>query len=133
VDQVSDAVGKLPHIRLGLIERKRSRGASVAILANQRVDLGLFAEALNARREDEQFASIGNCHAGSVNRLVGHPRGAKLIGLHHGDNLLQWLVKKRDVLVATGTRGFQVRFEIVPHIDAARDQLVMFIPTHDDL
>ncbi len=65
------------------------RRADVAVLADERVDFRLLAEPLQAGRDDDQLAAVGQRHPRAIDRLVRHPRAEELVALHDAHDFLQ--------------------------------------------
>ena len=69
----------------------------VAVLADERVVGGVFAELLQSGREDDEFAAVGDHHACAVDGLVAEPGGAELLGVEEDDDLPDGLVHEVEV------------------------------------
>src|SRR5258708_33531936 len=75
------------EIRIARHRFKSSRSSAIAVLANQRIDGCVFAELLYAGREDDQLRTLGQRHAGTIDRLVAQPRAVKLMRIEINDSL----------------------------------------------
>ena len=120
-------MGQVLHVGLLPIEFHDTGRAAVAVLADQRVDIGLFTKPLEPGREDQEFAPIGQGHPRAIDRLVGNPGAEELVPLHHADDFLQGFVEHRDVLFAGLPGGGEVRLQIVADKDARVDQFAAFV------
>ena len=103
-------------------DRSQSLGrAPVAVLADQPVDLGVFAELLQPRGEHDQFAAVGHHHARAIDRLVAEPGALEFVRIEIHHDLLQGLVEQVEVHLLRQARAERERLHVVADIQAAHD------------
>ncbi len=133
IHQVGGGMGQVLQIGLDPILLHHPRRAAIAILANQPVDVRLFAETFQPRRNDQKLAAIGQGHPRAIDRLVGHPGAEELVGLHHANHFLDRLVEDGDVLLARMPGRRQIGLQIVADVQARVDETICLVASHDDL
>ena len=79
-------------------------GAPVAVAADQGVDRRILAESLDAGGEHDQFAVVGDRHAGAVHRLVAQPGAVHLRRVEPAGDPLERFVDDVDIRLL-GQRG----------------------------
>ncbi|MPN08438.1 hypothetical protein SDC9_155720 [bioreactor metagenome] len=132
VNQMRGGMGQILKHRLLSPQLHDPRRAAIAVPADHRVDLRLFAKAAESRRDDQEFAAVGHGHAGAVNRLVGHPGAAEFVALHHRDHLLERR-HDGDVLLRRPIRRVVIGLEVVADEYSGVRQLAGAIIGHDHL
>ena len=55
--------------------------SAVAVLADEEIDGGVFAELVDAGGEDDELRVVGERHAGAVDALVAEPGALELVGV----------------------------------------------------
>src|ERR1019366_10168473 len=73
VDEMGGGAKVIAQLSVGFNRSQRRGRAPITVFANQSVNLSVFAELLQARGEDNQFASVGHRHSGAIDRLVAQP------------------------------------------------------------
>ena len=101
----------------------------IAVFADERVDFLLFAEAFQARRDNEEFAAVGHRHPRAVNRLVRDPSRVELVALHHRDDFLERR-RDRNVLTARRFSRFEINVQLVSDVNAGMAEVSVFVVSH---
>src|ERR1700735_467959 len=68
--------------------------ATIAVFADQPVDGPVFAKFPDTRSQDDQFRTVGQCHACAVDCLVAQPCTVELVRIEMNDNLLQGYIHR---------------------------------------
>ena len=84
---------------VALEDLERVQAAAVAVLADEPVDRLVFAELVDAGREDDELAAVGHGHARAVDGLVAEPCGRELGGVEVDDALPDAVLHVVDVLL----------------------------------
>src|SRR5215468_7399696 len=79
VNQVSSRPQVVRKFTVCISRRQRGRSTAVSVFPNHSVDHTILPERVNARRENDQFRTIGQGHARPVDRLVAEPGTVKLM------------------------------------------------------
>jgi len=95
---------------------------SIAVLADQRVDILIFAKLIYARRKDDQLRTVGQCHACTVDSLVAQPCAVKLMRIKINDGLLDGCLRRLEVHFPTQFGGAVKPLDIVADKKAAERQ-----------
>lgn len=101
-------------------------GGAVAELADEAVDLGVFAEYFHFRCEDDEFAFVGDGHAGAVDGLVAEPGAVEFLGVEVDDHLGRFFVELVEVDGDGKLAGFLEGLVIVPDVESAGDEGTVF-------
>ena len=73
------------------------RRGDVAVPADQRVVVRVFAELPYTGGEDDQFAAVGHGHTRAIDAFVADPRTAKLFGIEINDGFVYLTVEHGEV------------------------------------
>src|SRR6266404_1676564 len=85
------------EIRISIHRVERRRSSAIAVLADQGVDGWVFAESPYTGREDDQLRTIGQRHAGAVDRLVAEPCAVKFMRIKIDDSLLDGRIEYLEI------------------------------------
>src|ERR1700712_4966284 len=97
--------------------------AAIAILADECIDGGIFAEFADAWCEHDQFGSVGQGHAGPVDAFVAEPGAAELKRIEENDSLPDLPRHHLKVDLEAQACGMLEAFCIIADVHAADDQL----------
>ena len=112
---------------------ERARGAAVAVLADEDVDGGVFAELVDAGSEHDQFCVVGERHAGAVDALVAEPGAAELVRVEEDDCLLDLAVHHHEVDLEAERGGEFKALGVVADVQAANDEFACGVLAYDRL
>src|SRR5712691_10710257 len=85
------------EIRISLHRFERRRSSAIAVLPDQGVNGRVFAESPDTGCEDDQLRTIGQRHAGAVDRLVAKPCAVKFMRIKINDSLLDGRVEYLEI------------------------------------
>src|SRR6266404_1436041 len=85
------------EIRISIHRFERSRSSAIAVLPDQGVNGRVFAESPDTGREDDQLRTIGQRHAGAVDRLVAEPCAVKFMRIKIDDSLLDGRIEYLEI------------------------------------
>src|ERR1700677_4110804 len=131
VDQMSRRAQVAAEIRIGTHGFERGRRSAVAIFADQCVGIFVFAKFLYTRREDDQLCTVGERHAGTVDRLVAEPGAVKLVRIEINDSLADRCVQRLEVYFQAQRSGAVKALNIVTDKKAAHCQPVTLRASDD--
>src|SRR5580693_1941123 len=85
VYEVSSRAQVVGEIGIRTYGCESGRRSTIAVLADQAIDSQIFAKFLDARRQDDQFRTVGQCHARTVDGLVAQPCAVELMRVKIND------------------------------------------------
>src|ERR1700675_2934813 len=113
------------EIRISIHRFERRRSSAIAVLADQRVDGWVFAESSYAGSEDDQLRTVGQRHAGAVDRLVAKPCAVKLMRIKINDSLLDGRFEYLEIDFQAELGGTMEALGVVADEKAAHGQSVV--------
>src|ERR1700733_1712483 len=106
-------LGRQIGILLHLLQR--GRGAVVAESANHAVDGGILSKLLHPGSEHNQLRSIGQRHAGAVDRLIPQPGAVEFFRIEVDHGLAYGPIEQLHVDLNAELRGQAETFQVIPH------------------
>src|ERR1700731_3879795 len=85
------------EIRISIHRFERCRSSAIAVLADQGVDGWVFAESSYTGSEDDQLRTVGQRHAGAVDRLVAEPCAVKFVRIKINHSLLDGRIEYLEI------------------------------------
>src|SRR5260370_535555 len=113
------------EIRISMYCFERRRSSAIAVLADQDVDGWVFAESSYAGSEDDQLRTVGQRHAGAVDRLVAKPCAVKLMRIKINDSLLDGRFEYLEIDFQAELGGTMEALRVVADEKAAHGQSVV--------
>ena len=133
VDQVRSGAEVSGECGIFLDQRESSRRSAVAVLADELVDGGVFAELMHSGSEHDELGSVGQSHAGAVDALVAEPGAAELVRIEEDDGLFDLAVEHLEVDLERERGGEVEALDVVADVEAADDELSRCIFADDGL
>src|SRR5271154_6999611 len=98
---------------------QRGRSAVISVFANQTVDGGIFAEFLDAGRENDELCVVSQGHARSIDGFIAQPRAVKLVRIEIDNSLLNRLFEHFEIDLETEVGSKMKTLGLVADVEAA--------------
>src|SRR4029077_17261315 len=97
---------------------------AIAVLSDQGVNGWVFAESSYAWSEDDQLRTVGQRHAGAVDRLVAEPCAVKFMRIKINDSLLDGRIEYLEIDSQAELGGTMKALRVVANEKAAHRKSV---------
>src|SRR4029077_7625549 len=98
---------------------------AIAVLSDQTVNGWVFAESSYTGREDDQLRTVGQRHAGAVDRLVAEPCAVKFMRIKINDSLLNGRIEYLEIDFQAELGGTMKAFSVIADEKAAHGKSVV--------
>ena len=127
MDQVRGRVSEVLHFPVGFVGLECMACSTVAVLADQAVDLFVLTEAFHPRRDSDEFATVGNNFPSAIDRLIRHPGAFEFLFVHEADDFPKRFIKHVHRVRPCIAGRSHVGLNVITDVETTEDPFIRLI------